>query len=272
MPPSASRHKTDSIIDSLIRAKERLADQIQKINKDKSADEKTKQEKVKQLQSQIEEIEQQIHKHQLEKVLEDSKVDVVKSSKSSKAQSAEERKKEANIGLDKSILSSAVSKEHLTFLGGIRRRIINEDGGISERVKRTERMMGERTKEINKSMAEGQEAAIELAQSNREIEEKKKDEQHNEVKDVDRNAGNAVDLNKDIGKNEAEYVQEQQSIEIVWGNSPEKSNKKESSTIKTYAVSNNNVSKRGGLIHSYAKHPKVETSKSERKLKVEISL
>ena len=133
---------------------------------DKELDEESKLMKIKELESKMSEIEQQIQKRQLEKLMETDKENIEEKG-TNNYQTEEEQEKNANIVLDRSIIAADINKERLTNLDAIRTKLINEDGAISERVKRVESMMGGRIQEINKSIDKGQEAAKILSLNNR---------------------------------------------------------------------------------------------------------
>ncbi len=103
----------DPVLNGLIKAKERLLGQIEKLKTDNAMDGKTKQEKIKQLQTQLSEIENQIRERQAEKMKEAKGADVSKSNKA--AQTDEENKNKKGMGLKESqqILSSLTPKEKL---------------------------------------------------------------------------------------------------------------------------------------------------------------
>lgn len=167
---------SESMIKGLERQKNNILKNMETIKNDKSMDEKTKQDKIKKLQEQMQEIDNQIQKMQLEKITEQAKK-VVETSQSSSPKTAEEKKKDASVAMDRSLISASTNKDHLTSLGAMRARLINEDGGISERVKRTEKMMSERTAEINKALKDGAVAMEAYTASNKKITENELAEQ-----------------------------------------------------------------------------------------------
>lgn len=167
---------SESTTKGLERQKNNIIKNMEKINNDKSMDEKTKQDKIKVLQEQMQEIENQIQKMQLEKITERAK-EVAETSESSSPKTAEEKKKDASVAMDRSLISASAHKDHLTSLGVIRTRLISEDGGISERVNRTEKMMGERTAKINKALKDSAIAMEEYTSSSKKIIENKLAEQ-----------------------------------------------------------------------------------------------
>ncbi len=166
-----SRANTDPVIESLKKAKENLSDQMQKLKQDKTVDEKSKQEKIKQLQTQMDELEKQIQNRQQEKMLEDSQKasESDNSLSNTNSKTAEERKKDAQAEVEKSLISASVHEEHLTRLGAVRKRLLAEDGGYSERVKRTEGLMGKQAVQINSSIKENEEALKDYNKSSREV-------------------------------------------------------------------------------------------------------
>jgi hypothetical protein len=183
---SMTSNSNNSPANLLNKQKEAIKNQIKEVSENKELSSTEKSQKINDLNKQMDQLDIEIGKQKLEDI-KNSGNELAKNmaEKAEKSTTNEEKKENASVALNYSLISASEDNKDIRALNGYRKVAMREEGPDSNRVKRIDDMISDKQKNVSANLVNMAKAIEEYSKSNKkELENKIKEK----IEKADNNA------------------------------------------------------------------------------------